>query len=121
MKHYHVIENTPGYLPDSDEPPYPYTNRRDAERGAQEATDRYREDTWICAGCECYGRDRDEHARAQSTLPLSQRHRFVPLYTIRGNRSDGYTVSDNSKLHDLGRVIYVDECSETECLEDNEQ
>ena len=117
-KHYHVIENTPGYLPDSDEPPYPYTSRRDAERGAEEAADRYRDESWQCAGCMG---SRDEHVRTQRTLPRNQRHRFVPLYTIRGNRSDGYTVSDNSKLHDLGRVIYVDECSEAECLEEVEQ
>ena len=46
-RHYHVIENTPGYLPDSD--PYITTRRADAERVASSLARELREDgykTW---------------------------------------------------------------------------
>jgi hypothetical protein len=72
-----VIENTPGYLPEADEPFYS-DSRTECQNYAQSLADEYRAD---------------------------------PFFTVRGNKRDGYTVHDISKMHDLGRVIEVVEVS----------
>lgn len=89
-RHYHVIENTPGYLPDDTEPPYAYALLSAARDAAQELADRYRDD------------------------PDGN-------YRVTGNKRDGYHVEDRDRTHDLGRVIDVYPCSDTECLEELEQ
>jgi hypothetical protein len=41
--HYHVIENTPGYLPDDCEPPFPYSTKAAAGQAAYESACELRE------------------------------------------------------------------------------
>lgn len=47
-QHYHVIENTPGYLPDSE--PATFTNRREANRYAAGLAAELREDGYHVYG-----------------------------------------------------------------------
>jgi hypothetical protein len=109
--HFHVIENTPGYLPDSDEPPFPYTSLDAARSYAQERADSYRSEAYQCAECMHERKGHNGGRHDMSTISWI-RHAFRPLYSVSGNRTEGYVVSDNSHSHDLGRVIYVTECAE---------
>jgi len=102
--HYHVIENTPGYLPE-DMDSFAYTSLRDAEQTAKEQADSYRE----------YG---EEIPGRYTKTGRWVRPRWQAQYRISGNATDGYTVTDTSKTHDLGRVIQIVECDEPECLEE---
>ena len=107
-KHYHVIENTPGYLPDDTEPPFAFTSRRVAEQSANEQANRYREEG-------------EERPGRWTKSGRWVRPKWMPEYQVSGNARDGYRIARVDSEHDLGRVIYVDECSEAECLEDLEQ
>jgi hypothetical protein len=84
-RHYHVVENVPGYLPESD--PDLCRTKREAETCARERARRYRED-------------------------------WDGNYRVRGNSSDGYTVFDLDKSHDLGVVIEINACTDDLCAED---
>jgi hypothetical protein len=68
-RHYHVIENTPGYLPDSD--PAIFTHRRDAVAYARDLAASLRDDGYRVRGSngDYYGeRDADDLGRAIETL-----------------------------------------------------
>lgn len=80
--HWHVVENTPGYLADGE--PYATASVESARAYAQDRADRYRED------------------------PDGN-------YRVRGNRRDGYEISDRDREHDLGRVIDIIECDDPLC------
>jgi hypothetical protein len=67
VKHYHVVENTPGYLPESDEP-MTFTSRRAAERYAAELAAElrelgYRTSGSARSGCISAERDSDDLGR----------------------------------------------------------
>jgi hypothetical protein len=49
MTHYHVIENTPGYMPDDPDPSV-FTSKRDAQAYAQELAESLREDGYHVSG-----------------------------------------------------------------------
>ena len=49
-KHYHVVENTPGYLPDSDEPSPVFTRRDEAGRYAYELAQELRDSGYVVCG-----------------------------------------------------------------------
>lgn len=83
-RHYHVLECTPGYMPDSDDYNYCATKREAQDLAAGNA-DYYRE--------------------LNSLPPEGQ-------YRISGNKRDGYRIEDRSKMYDLGRVIEIIECTE---------
>lgn len=85
-RHYHVVQNVPGYLPESD-PDYAST-LTEARQLAKERADRFREDDDI-------------------------------RYRVAGNMRDGYYVTDPTREHDLGVVININECSDSECSEDD--
>jgi hypothetical protein len=53
-RHYHVVENTPGYLPDDMDNPCIFTNRKEAVTYARELADELRE-----LGYRVSGRDGD--------------------------------------------------------------
>lgn len=59
-KHYHVVENTPGYLPDSE--PATFTSRRAAVAYAFELVGQLRED-----GYKVTGRDGDYYAERDAS------------------------------------------------------
>lgn len=81
--HYHVVENTPGYLPDSD--PSTHTSRLNAERDAAELARQLREDG----------------------------------YHTRGSARSGQIYAERD-ARDLGRVIEVIPCAESDCAEVDE-
>lgn len=51
--HYHVIENTPGYMPDAD--PAMFTTKRDAQAYAASLARELREDGYHCWGSASSG------------------------------------------------------------------
>ena len=68
--HYHVVENTPGYLPESD--PYTTTSRRDAERYAAQLAAELREEGYRVRGArgDYYAeRDADDLGRVVEVMP----------------------------------------------------
>lgn len=107
-RHYHVIENTPGYLPDTDEPPFAYTSRRAAESYAKDLVDEYRE----------HGEFVKRWHRPRFGEPFMAEV-WIPQYRISGTRRDGYAIEDRTQIHDLGRVIDIVECSEAQCMEED--
>ena len=107
-RHYHVIENTPGYLPDTDQPPFAYTSRRAAESYAKDLADEYRE----------HGEFVKRWHRPRFGEPFMAEV-WVPEYRISGNRRDGYFIEDRTRMHDLGRVVDIVECSEAQCMEED--
>lgn len=89
--HYHVVENTPGYLPDSDDQTL-FETEQDAIKYADELT--------------------DELVEVIEELLPDDQHASV------AGRGTGFVmVGDPSKIHDLGRVISVIACTEQECSE----
>lgn len=85
--YYTVIENTPGYLPEEDDPPV-FTSKRRAQAYATELARSYREDSMP-----------DDNGREECP------------WTVTGNARDGYAVFRfPPSPYDLGRVIDVAEC-----------
>jgi hypothetical protein len=80
-QHYHVIENTPGYLPEDDEPFATYSRKQ--------------------ANAVALDLARDLRANG---------------YRVSGSaKSGGYYGTTNEKMYDLGRVIEVIPCTESDC------
>lgn len=84
---YAVIENVPGYLPETDNGYH--TNRRDAEYDALERADQYR-----------YDGDVDD------------RGLWRPTYRVRGNMRDGYIIERLDAEYDLGVTITIEPAEE---------
>jgi hypothetical protein len=87
VRHYHVGQNIPGYLPMDDDPPM-FTDRRSAVRYASERARELVEDD----------REGDpEYARNRRKS---------------GSDGDYYVVGDG---HDLGIHVWTVDCAETDC------
>ena len=85
-RHYHVVENTPGYLPDSDDPAI-FTSRRAAERYASSLAQELR------------------------TMYLDHGE----PYHLSGSARNGIIYGERDEA-DLGRVIEIIDCVEPDCL-----
>lgn len=84
--HYHVIESTPGYLPDDDSPFATYS-RAEANGAAVELARQLREE-----GYRVYG----------------------------SAKSGRYDAECSDHIYDLGRVIEIIPCAESDCAPEDE-
>lgn len=90
--HFHIVENTPGYLPESD--PIMTRTRAEAHRALVERARTYRED--------------------QADLPRRERRTGVG-----SARSGGYAFQRPGDPYDLGYVIELVACADGCVLEEN--
>jgi hypothetical protein len=102
MLHYHIIKNTPGYMPWSDEAPYAYSRFADAKSALIDELKRD-EDSYAME---------DDEDMAEACCHAAE---DVNLWS---SPDVAYVVTE--RPHDLGIAYSVTECTETECTDDEE-
>jgi len=92
LRHYHVLVGMPGYMPDNNDV---CRTRGEAESSALYWANEYRND---------WDSDTDKS-----------------YYIVTGNKHDGYEVNRRDQSdYALPTLIYITECTENDCFEDEE-